>query len=105
MYRVKEVTEYLDDVFSEVARQESLWGVQYHDDGTGSAEQKRQAKNARKRCEAAFERGEGTYADVLKKEFWEVLASAPKSQELVDELVLVASICISWIRTIKERNY
>lgn len=103
MYQAKQVLEQLEDVYTEVARQEALWGVQMHPDGTGGAEARRQCTNARNRCEDAAKKGTLTYWDILKEEFFEAGAAEPNSAELIEELTQLCAVAQSWIRTIRNR--
>ena len=103
MFDEKGVLESLEDVHREVIRQEFLWGVQMHPDGTGGAEARRQCSNAKKRCEEKMNDGTVTWFDILKEEFYEVFAAEPNSADLQEELTQLCAVAQSWLRTIRNR--
>lgn len=98
MYRPDLVNEIFHAVCQEVERQERLWGIQTHADGTSKPEYKRLATTYRNRTEERFKNGNGTYADILLEEIFEALAEKPHSQELQDELIQSAAVIFSWLR-------
>jgi len=102
MYKAQEVLYQLEDVYHEVGRQESLWGVQKHPDGTGGPEWAELAELAKKETDEAEENGTQTWANILKEEFTEVMA-ADNVRDLLPELTQLAAVCMSWVRDINDR--
>lgn len=98
-------------VFAEIAdervRQDAKWGEQNHPDGTGrhyglSAVPELAADFARQRCDAAFERGSGTWEHILYEEFCEAMAE-DDPELLRAELLQVAAVAVHWIEALDQR--
>jgi hypothetical protein len=90
-----------EDVAGECDAQVAKWGVQHHPNGTGQTYYWSSVE-ARNICEERFKFGTGTWADILKEEFYEALAEEDPVK-LRAELVQVAAVCASWIRDIDSR--
>lgn len=90
----------LVEIREERRRQHAKWGEQNHPDGTGPgaplAEFIMSADAAKARCDNAFKRGTGTYAEILHEEFCEAIAEGDKAK-LRAELVQVAAVAVAWI--------
>lgn len=103
MYRPDVILELQEDAFYEVERQQELWGVQEHPDGTGSDEFKELADQARVACDTTHEAGEGTWATILLEEIYEALAE-DDVQRLLVELTQAQAVILSWQRAIRTRD-
>lgn len=98
------------DVLGEVARererQDKLWGEQNHEDfpdyiGCDVPT----ADMARRRCDARFKNGMGTWWDIALEEVSEVAAEIDNDpEELRKELVQLAAVCVAWIQAIDRRD-
>jgi hypothetical protein len=93
----------LAEIQAERARQDAKWGEQNHSDGTGSTEQQKQAKDARRWCQDAFGSGYGTWSDVLAEEVAEANAERDPAK-LRAELLQVAAVAVAWISAIDRRT-
>ena len=91
------------EVIQERVRQEARWGEQNHPDGTGLYQQQAAAENARRVCDNNFRRGKGSWADILREEFAEVLAESDPAR-LREELIQVAAVAIAWTEAIDRRG-
>lgn len=91
------------EVLLERERQDAKWGEQNHEDGTGGSWQIEAAFLARKRCERAFERNEGTWGHILSEEVYEALAESDPVR-LRAELLQVAAVAQAWCEAIDRRT-
>lgn len=89
----------LSDVHGEREAQDDKWGQQNHPDGTGSRDYAGMADEARTACDAKHKSGRGTWADILKEEFYEALAESDPDK-LRAELIQVAAVAVSWVEAI-----
>jgi hypothetical protein len=97
------VKDFAEAIDAERQRQLEKFGDQHHPDGTGSLTQVLEADKAREGCQAAFERGDGTWMHVLIEEVFEALAEEDPAK-LRAELVQVASVCAAWVTDIDSRG-
>lgn len=88
------------EVIAERIRQDEKWGEQNHPDGTGNALQRRAAEDSRYVCQRNFQRGEGTWHDILLEEVAEAFAESDKSK-LRDELIQVAAVAVAWVEKLE----
>lgn len=93
----------LSDVHGEREAQDEKWGPQNHPDGTGSRDYAGMADEARTACDDKHKSGRGTWADILKEEFYEALAESDPVR-LRDELIQVAAVAVSWVEAIDRRG-
>lgn len=89
-------------VAREMDKQDMRWGEQTHPDGT-DASFKGLADAARAETEEAARTGRLTWADILKEEFFEVLAETDP-QRLAEELTQVAAVCGNWMNDLHGRQ-
>lgn len=88
------------DVADEMDRQDAKWGDQSHlPNGTGFREWAALADYYRNSCDAAFARGDGTWADILLEEVYEALAESDPDK-LRAELIQVAAVAAQWAAAI-----
>lgn len=103
----------LEQVRDERYEQDAVWGEQSYPDGTGPDVRApwlvaqnptlgMLADSARTACGLAFANGQGTWAHILREEFYEALA-APGVLELREELVQVAAVAVAWCEAIDRR--
>jgi hypothetical protein len=102
----------LQDVLAEIAeeraRQDARFGEQNHPDGTGTAYGLRDvgvlsADFARKRCDTAFDRGNGSWEHILYEEFCEAMAEDDPAL-LRGELLQLAAVAVHWIEALDLRR-
>lgn len=93
----------LRDVHGEREAQDEKWGPQNHPDGTGSRDYAGMADEARTACDAKHKSGRGTWADILKEEFYEALAESDQDK-LRAELIQVAAVAVSWVEAIDKKQ-
>lgn len=111
----------IDDVVAERARQDTKWGQQNHDDGTGAHSMplydpnrylddtmvaKEISDEMRRRTDKRFSGQEelaGTWADILLEEVFEALAE-DKPLALRTELIQVAAVATQWAEAIDRRE-
>lgn len=89
----------LKEVLAERSRQDGMWGEQNHPNGTGGSTSKILARAYRQLCQDNFDKGLGTWTDILKEEFYEALAENDPIK-LRTELLQVAAVCCSWVEAI-----
>lgn len=88
------------DVADEMDRQDAKWGDQSHlPSGTGSLGYQHLSDHYRQVCDAAFETGSGTWADILLEEVYEALAESDPGKRRV-ELIQVAAVAAQWAAAI-----
>lgn len=93
----------LDEIASELDRQERKWGVQNHPDGTGLPIFKEKANSYKQDYEDAALEKRITWRHVLLEEVYEALAeNDPKL--IREELIQVAAVCIQWVLAIDRRS-
>ncbi|MFF1297961.1 MULTISPECIES: hypothetical protein [unclassified Streptomyces] len=97
------VKDFAEAIDAERQRQLEKFGDQHHPDGTGSLTQVLEADKARAGCQAAFERGDGTWMHVLIEEVFEALAEEDPVK-LRAELIQVAAVCAAWVTDIDSRG-
>lgn len=97
-------TEYvLIETADELDRQQDLWGEQNHPDGTGSASDKVLMELVRAETDLKDSKGELTWADILREEFYEAV-SEDDEEKLRVELVQVAAVALQWAVAIDRRR-
>lgn len=89
----------LKAVEAEMSRQQELWGFHDHPNGT-SNDFITHSRHFRIACADAFENGNGTWADILTEEFYEVLAEEDP-QKLKEELIQLAAVAVNWASVIE----
>jgi hypothetical protein len=102
MYRPDVVLGLQEDAFYEVERQQELWGVQEHPDGTDPS-YKELADKYRDECNAADAAGECTWLHILLEEIFEAAAET-NVQKLLVELNQAQAVILSWQRSILTRD-
>jgi hypothetical protein len=111
-HAVDPVDRILSEVADERDRQDAKWGEQNHADGTGPdvrwvIGQNRPAWIAadaiRKWCDAAHQRGDGSWLNILHEEVAEAFA-APDTAALRAELIQVAAVAAAWVEAIDRRG-
>lgn len=100
--------DVLTEIAEERARQDAKWGEQNHPDGTGAAYglgavPELAADFAKQRCDAAFERGTGTWEHILFEEFCEAMAEDDPVR-LRAELLQTAAVAVHWIEALDQRR-
>jgi len=90
-------TEVLNEVYAERMRQDSLWGVQDHDNGVFPLFQAVEAQ--KKYTETLRDTGKLTWSIILKEEFTEAI-HAYSEKNLRSELIQVAAVCVAWVECI-----
>jgi hypothetical protein len=100
---VELTTTVLNEVYKERRRQDRLWGVQDHPDGT-SLRNGNDADRVKVICEETRRIfGVPTWMHILQEEAWEAFAEEdPK--EIRAELVQVAAVAVAWIEAIDRRG-
>lgn len=97
------VWDLLTKVWDERKAQVIKWGPQSHPDGTSLNDgDDRQRDFDRHECQAAFADGTGTWRHILQEEVSEAFAEVEPSK-LINELVQVAAVCLSWVEDIYGR--
>lgn len=93
------------DVLAEMARQDEKWGEQNHANGTGEkfGFSEQLADAVRQRTDDSFERGTGTWADILMEEFYEAMAE-DNPRKLKEELLQVAAVALQWVAAINRQR-
>jgi hypothetical protein len=91
------------DIFNEVRRQRSIYGLQELPDGTNQPGDKLMEAFAKRICHEHEQGGRLTWRDVLNEEVAESVA-ADNHQHLDEELVQVAAVAVSWIAAIRRRG-
>jgi hypothetical protein len=93
----------VEEVQAEMRRQQVLWGEQNHPNVDPHANYGfPTADIARTMCEDAFSVGKGTWAHIFAEEVCEAL-DTDNTKDLREELVQVAAVTASWIKSI-DRN-
>jgi hypothetical protein len=93
----------LADLNKERDQQDEMWGPQYsHPDGTGGVH-RWLADSYRDLCQANFDAGEGTFADILLEEVFEAMAESDPVL-LRGELVQAGAVIVKWIEAIDRRE-
>jgi hypothetical protein len=91
-------------ILRERARQHQKWGDQSHLlDGTGGPHAKMMAEAYRERCDAAFERFQGTFAHLLLEEVFEACAESDPDL-LMLELIQCGALIRQWIEVLHKRG-
>ena len=104
-------TAVLSEVHDERMRQDAKWSVQDHPDFRPGLPRAARAayygvpfeEAAKYACEAAFQRGGGSFADILIEEVSEAI-NATDEKALREELVQVAATAVKWIEAIDRRK-
>lgn len=97
------------EVAFERTRQDTKWGEQNHQDGTGPqclgdlARTGTSADAAREQCDRMFDEGRGTWANILWEEFAEALEETDP-EKLKKELIQVAAVAVAWVDAINRRG-
>lgn len=105
-----------EQVFAETERQDAKWGsARVMPNGTGpdslplydpesflddSMAAERLSFIMKHRTDAAFAKGDGTWADIFLEEVFEAMAEEDK-EKLETELSQVAAVCVSWIASLR----
>lgn len=106
------VGEVLAEIVDERHRQDAKWGEQNHPDGTGPNGQRAQlnsmvnreyADYRRRKCQADFVDGYGSWAHILEEEVAEAYAAATVA-DLRGELIQVAAVAVAWVEAIDRRG-
>lgn len=98
--------ETFDDIKFELVRQHSLWGTQDHPSVPKAGEPTffmPAEATAKLQCEFARRHGRMTWAHILVEEVAEA-ANAPTPDLMIEELVQVAAVAVSWIDSIKRNE-
>lgn len=108
MLTAMSLQDVLNEIAEERARQDAKWGEQNHPDGTGAAYglgtvRELTADYAKQRCDAAFERGVGTWEHILHEEFCEAMAEDDPDR-LRAELLQTAAVAVHWIEALDLRR-
>lgn len=99
-YRI--IKDHQDRQWDEVDRQETIWGVQSHPDGTGDPAIIELADQLKALCDAADADGSVTWAHIFIEEVAEALAETDPGR-LLDELDQCNAVALSWQRDIHTR--
>lgn len=97
----------LREIFNERVRQNDLWGEQDHPHAFSQADYFAiDADEAKEQYSRRFEKGQGSWADILLEEFYEAIdeAKAGDIPKLREELIQVAAVCVNWIQCIDRNN-
>lgn len=97
------MSQILDLVADEIARQVDLWGEQNHPDGTGLSGDTRRSANFKALMKVLASSDQMTWRDILYEEMLEV-CDATDPQELKTELIQVAAVAVSWVEAIDRRH-
>jgi hypothetical protein len=89
----------LRDVLAERVAQDHRWGRQDHPDGTGNADLRVAAEQARAACQRAAGDGSLTWRHILTEEVAEAFAE-PDIEQVRSELIQVAAVAVAWIEAI-----
>lgn len=92
------------EVADERARQDALWGVQDHPDGTGVdfGFYQIDARLARRRCQFEHSHKRGTFEEILTEEYHEALCE-DDPESLRRELIQLAAVAVAWVEAIDRR--
>lgn len=94
-----DVTKIVRDLANERMRQDKLWGVQNHPNGTGMVGDSDRADSAKHVCQVMFRNDMGSWRDILHEEVQE--AFAEHDPELLrTELIQVAAVALAWVENI-----
>lgn len=99
------VNETVDEIKYELLRQNNLWGEQNHPSVPKHGEPAHgipAERVAKIQCELARNAGRMTWAHILVEEVAEA-CSAPTPKLMIEELIQVAAVAISWVDSI-QRN-
>ena len=89
--------DIVHEVLWETDAQIEKWGVQDHPMGTkASAFNKRNADEARKRTDEAAKAGTVTYADIVREEYYEMIAENP-GEEMEKEAIQTAACLVTMV--------
>jgi hypothetical protein len=102
MYSSAPRANVLRAVNAERDAQDRKWGNQNHPDGT-SHEYTWLADEARRACDQNHRDGRGTWAHILKEEFYEALAESDPVK-LRAELIQVAAVAVNWVEALDRRE-
>lgn len=97
--KLTSTAQVLNEVYSERMAQDEKWGEQNHPNGTGDPYYVAWSERYRKTCDSAFNRGVGTWRDILLEEFYEALAEEDP-EKLRNELIQVAAVSVAWVECI-----
>ena len=92
----------LYEIGIERERQFVKWGPQHHPDGTSAARYAATRENSRTWCDSQASKGEVTWLDILREEFYEAAAEGDVKR-LRKELVQVAAVASAWVEDIDSR--
>ncbi|GKQ39533.1 hypothetical protein [Streptomyces sp. A012304] len=92
-----------EEIDAERQRQLTKFGEQHHPDGTGYPGSEKLADFWRRKCQRAFDDGEGTWGHVLLEEVFEAMAEADPAK-LRTELVQIAAVCAAWLADLDSRE-
>lgn len=98
---MEKTKKVLNEVLLERGRQDKKWGEQDHPNGTNEVFNF-DADMARNKCDYNFKVGEGTWLDILREEFYEVMAEEDPFK-LREELIQVAAVACSWVEAIDRK--
>ncbi len=103
----------LDRVHAERVRQIEKWGHQHHPDFAGNLKNNplqrvnlhnlKYPDHYKAACDLAFENDKGTWAHIFMEEVGEVFGTRTK-EELSEELIQVAAVCVSWVEDLDTRE-
>ncbi|MFB7188437.1 hypothetical protein ACFCZT_24710 [Streptomyces sp. NPDC056230] len=96
-------TAVLADITTERAAQDAIFGEQNLPDGTDGYRYRSLADTARLACDAAFDKGRGTFRHVFLEEVYEAMAESDPVR-LRAELVQAVAVGVKWIEAIDRRS-
>jgi len=92
----------LREIAGERERQDSLWGIQHHPDGTKPVPYGDLAETYRRSCDIAARENRVTWRHILFEEAFEAFAETEPAK-LRKELLQVAAVVVAWIEDIDQR--
>jgi hypothetical protein len=91
-------------VRAERGRQDKKWGAQDHAIGIRPTPYSASVEESAKRmCERAFACGVGTWQDILREEFYELM-NAPSEDRVCEEAVQLAAVLVQMVECIRRRR-
>lgn len=95
----QDIRTIIRDLAAERMRQDKLWGIQNHMNGTGIPGDKDRAESAKHVCQVMFRNELGSWRDILHEEVQEAFAEHEPAA-LRTELIQVAAVALAWVENI-----
>lgn len=86
----------IQDIEAEMEQQDAKWGLQHHNNGTGSWDYSLRAESEKSANDEAVKRDALTWSGILLEEVYEALAEKGQVR-LREELIQSAAVIVQWV--------